>query len=802
MRKKSILMVCISALIALTMFVGCDNAPVLPSFVVGGNVTQTGDFLTGQNFDPSKFSVSVTYDNGKIVAADDTVSVMIVGDETVEAGDTAIVDFGIDYKGNHVTKEVAISVYDVQTLSVEGPATYVEDSEISKNDLKVTATYYANEDGVQTEKTMILTPAEYAIISGYKYVANEPSVDNPEVEAYVEISALGATGRFNFTATFDDSSLILANQIKAITAVTAKASAAPYAWDYGYDPQPSFDDVTIMALVGDATQSTTIPEDLGFTLTYVDDSTGLPIDGSDYSAVKKVRVRAEINGSAKESAAIDVKPVTVTLSKAENAELPELIKGAALPAVDKADFIVTYTVDGISNYADMENVEFLYSTLSNGVIAPANGVVPASGNLYIYAKYNGVTSASIDLGTAEDAPAIEEIKSIELVDGFTLVKQIYEELPEALSAVESITVVMDDDSETVISSDALEENATVTFTSDTAGNTPLTTNLTSATSAYAKVIVGSVAKVVPVTLVDAVVDELVVTLAYSDEDMTAPLLEATMTITPELTTTTGGTLSTTGVMYIDTETGHYSTLSSPVTIDANEHTYKAAIWVGDELVESEEFTIPAGIGYVNVEEANISTSITVAKAGTYLALIDDPISDDPDDYVVTVENAATVVKGDAKVTITSIEFPADQKVQDSGNKVWANISYVGPTGETITGRVEVSPFTGTAYVEVLSSGLRVMYEDPETGEKSEITQFNRAETYVVENLSVEGFINHEATAPTVAITNEWNGDAASGTNLELQGSSMKFTITFTGFNAEENKVESGMTASVTIPVVG
>ena len=43
-------MVCISALIALTMFVGCDNAPVLPSFVVSGNITQTGDFLIGLDF--------------------------------------------------------------------------------------------------------------------------------------------------------------------------------------------------------------------------------------------------------------------------------------------------------------------------------------------------------------------------------------------------------------------------------------------------------------------------------------------------------------------------------------------------------------------------------------------------------------------------------------------------------------------------------------------------------------------------------------------------------------------------------
>ena len=188
MRKKSILMVCISALIALTMFVGCDNAPVLPSFVVGGNVIQTGDFLTGQNFDPSKFSVTVTYDNGKIVAADDTVSVMIVGNETVEAGDTAIVDFGIDFKGNHVTKEVAISVYDIQGITVEGPASYVMKNAPTNSELKVTANYL-DQDG--NEKTMTLRSTEFDV-SHATYSNNNigPNASQESVTGYVTVTPL------------------------------------------------------------------------------------------------------------------------------------------------------------------------------------------------------------------------------------------------------------------------------------------------------------------------------------------------------------------------------------------------------------------------------------------------------------------------------------------------------------------------------------------------------------------------------------------------------------------------------------
>ena len=66
MKKKSILLTCIVAIMALAMFVGCDNAPVfpdMPTSVKSGYILQTGDFLTGQAFDPSKFDVYVTYDN-------------------------------------------------------------------------------------------------------------------------------------------------------------------------------------------------------------------------------------------------------------------------------------------------------------------------------------------------------------------------------------------------------------------------------------------------------------------------------------------------------------------------------------------------------------------------------------------------------------------------------------------------------------------------------------------------------------------------------------------------------------------
>ena len=117
MKKRSILLTCIVAVMALAMFVGCDNAPVLPSFVVGGTINQTGDFLEGQTFDPSKFTVTITYDNGRIVAADETVSVYLDKDtgETgkVNAGDTVKADLGKNYADSDICATAAVRVYSI-----------------------------------------------------------------------------------------------------------------------------------------------------------------------------------------------------------------------------------------------------------------------------------------------------------------------------------------------------------------------------------------------------------------------------------------------------------------------------------------------------------------------------------------------------------------------------------------------------------------------------------------------------------------------------------------------------------------
>ena len=64
--KKSIFVVALAALM-LIAFTACEQAPIVmnPNGKIPTNVviTQTGDFVIGQQFDSSKFAVSFAYEN-------------------------------------------------------------------------------------------------------------------------------------------------------------------------------------------------------------------------------------------------------------------------------------------------------------------------------------------------------------------------------------------------------------------------------------------------------------------------------------------------------------------------------------------------------------------------------------------------------------------------------------------------------------------------------------------------------------------------------------------------------------------
>ena len=198
MKKKSILIVCISALMALAMFVGCDNAPVYPAFPTQAFIRQTGDFLAGQEFDASKFEVVAKYLDGSTqtlagvaVKYTDTTG----GITGMSNDDTVSATAGYDYNDRPVgTGEVSVTAYPVSRIEATSSKTSfaLTPSTLNSGDFTVTA-YYVNGKGAEAK--MVLSTEEYEAKIAPVATSEEQNTDEyktaNEVPAKVTISLKG-----------------------------------------------------------------------------------------------------------------------------------------------------------------------------------------------------------------------------------------------------------------------------------------------------------------------------------------------------------------------------------------------------------------------------------------------------------------------------------------------------------------------------------------------------------------------------------------------------------------------------------
>ena len=95
------------ALIVVAILAGCSNDSVYPAFPQSATITQTGDFMLGQEFDSSKFQVVVTYLDGSVKTLNNAVLTFTDGTpaDGVTAGDKVSISVGTDYNGKEVKTE-------------------------------------------------------------------------------------------------------------------------------------------------------------------------------------------------------------------------------------------------------------------------------------------------------------------------------------------------------------------------------------------------------------------------------------------------------------------------------------------------------------------------------------------------------------------------------------------------------------------------------------------------------------------------------------------------------------------------
>ena len=462
MRKRSILLSCIAALMVMAMFVGCDNGPVWPiTSVKSGYINQIGDFLDGQAFDGSKFEIYVTYDNSSTPVLTTGTVYLEKDDGTVGAGDYVWAIAGTDVYGDEVYARVSATTYDVTTIDValrNEAKVYAADDDgkitIPASDLKVVAHYL--KDG--QDKTMELNSTEFSLPDEMIPVFEDGATETSYTVTVTTKVGGEVTGTIAVKATTEPVVEPDPAELVSITAIYAKVKALPQL-NYDEVPVPTWDDVSVFTAVlntSEDNKSEALPEHLRdeVRLFYVDSTTKLEITNPNFVAAgtKGLNLAAEYNGKTimdKESV-YTVSPATVYVDSASIFDSSAFISGNNLPALADYTDDLTVTVKYGEKYAlvsDVENVKFGYYTLDEELVPYTDTTVPEE-TLYIGATYRGASpdkEGSLDINVTPSGVTTYDYGSLtaELADSFKApAKQYYDDITDVTDALSARDLVL------------------------------------------------------------------------------------------------------------------------------------------------------------------------------------------------------------------------------------------------------------------------------------------------------------------------------------------------------------------------
>ena len=787
MKKRSILLTCIVAVMALAMFVGCDNAPVLPSFVVGGTINQTGDFLEGQTFDPSKFTVTITYDNGRIVAADETVSVYLDTDKNsdgkVNAGDTVKADLGKNYADSDICATAGISVYNIKSVEVVGPETIGSNNmEINASDLTVTATYL---DSTNSEKTMVLVPGEYTVgeVSGGNVT---PSI--PEAAASVEVTVhVGNFGddelvyTYDFTVEYEEPVPVdLPYEITGWASDnTVEFTGILMQLDYGdnaVEPNPS--DVTLNVRGDDGEDHTVNAADVeGVELAFVDTQMGLPLASNDLTSVSSVNLVVSLPGVA-EQKTLEVETTATFLVVTPVADFA--LSEGPLGTASASDYKVILGAGG-SYYEDITgndgiSVIYVASDSSTDKLDPET-VITTESTVYAYANYMGATGHTDQLTITETpAPTVESIE-VTLVEGFEgPAAQYYDSLStltefDESAAIESVTYVMSDGSEREFA--WADASATAEYYLNGA---PLSELEATADGDYdlnvdsldIHVVYGEVSVDVPVATTDAEATTLEVTATVVKASGATTVVGMDVEYAVVLKNTTGA---------IDKDYTDIGVLSNgysaelPATVTAAEQT--VTVYNRANVSMTDEVTVEAGASYISAGDLAFvqQDEDALFAVGTEIdsSWVNANFELDAETYDVISGNGI-----DAEITVGAPGVPAGKVLETGANVIPVTVTYLGSEGTTVTANVNLT-VDGVAYVSGSPSFTFMYNNEP-------ITALEDGRSYNVSGFTVNP-ASYTAVGdnPAVAVTeiSTVNDGAYTGSFTADQFKDYVFTVTYT-----------------------
>ena len=796
MKKKSILLTCIVAIMALAMFVGCDSTPVFPDMpksVKGGYLTQTGVILTGQEVTADKFTLTVEYDNG------DEPTVMPATNIQLDGTGNVFAVAGLDSDNNPVdTEKLLVAFTDANRIEATGfkeSYTVAEAKAIKASDIQVKA-YYGT-DGV-----VDLTSSEFVV-----KVVDEDKLDtlvspsNPTAQVEVVVRALVGVENANKDASnaLDETYLITIDYaepveteyaIKSVDAVSFTPNFLIKALKYNEIPAPTFNDVifTVTYDNGVTKDSVKLTEDSGVVLGYVDSTTGLDLakknligDTTTPYAVKAVYNDEVVPfaGDAKAPAKVFVKVEPV-----EGYTKPEFVAGEDVVAPVAEDFDVVLIVGGAYTRLDAaakENVVLSYGTVAGEEFTSVNGKFDWA-SLYVKAEYMGESGVTDDyVATVAKAPvyglavsAAEDLKAP--------AKQQYNDIEAALAlTAEDVSVLLTKDGKPV---EVDPSKLTVAYsTSSTEFKAVTGDDLSDVNELYIYAsykdgdIVASNISENSVSLVAAKATDFEFNHKYQYVDSkNNPMYGATI----NYTVTTFNNLGTVednvaigtvleGITY--TENGYVVT-GLIDEVDATEHTYiVVATLSGTTTPVEKTITIKAGTGYYDVADLDAADiKFDMPARGS-------EISKNTRDYTIATENSWKSVgnpSADGKPAVTRVvtDFTGEKVALDGSSTADVVVSYLGADGKTAEKTITIE-IPGYAWSDI--SKMELTYPDhPEVADG----KLYAGVTYTYSSFELSGDVTYGENDDKAVITDCYVGkeNLADKGTIELYSSQEPITF--------------------------
>ena len=839
---------------ALAMFVGCDNAPVYPSFPTQAYIRPTGDFLEGQDFDASKFEVVATYlDGSSRTLSGVAISYTDNGDNGMSIGDTVSAIAGYDINNNPInTGLVTVSrVYPVSYLEVTTSESSFQlpadgSTALDPSDFTVVA-HYINGQG--EDATMTLSAAEYSATIAVNI--NVPDWDDlTEMPAVVTIALNDTMG--DKTATLDvtatKAATIDPSEIRSIVGFSTSTTYSFAAFDYEELPEIDYSKVVFDVIYEDGTRdgkagtaSAVALE--GLELSYVNEENDVvnpEFDNIDFSSntyyggveESGIYLVATYNGSPVTGEyTIPVEETSIKVEYSGNG-YPE---GTVLADVDldPSDFRVYLYLDDVAERIDDLTAEDFFF-IGENVTMPAGGV-------YVSVNYNGVENvagAFVKSGDPLPPTPVETLDSIsiEIPAGFE-----YPAKMEEYNAVPTIAAsdVIVEATYNVTLSEVPQDDRTAIVTPTAIGFA-----VGGTTSSVVEATVTDFDGVTPVYIYAAYTEGTTTVYGYSREiqadfvtayatdlnvsfdyvtmnaDNTEPMVGSDVNnFVVEAINDDGVVATLTADDYTFIKDGNNDETVDiediKVGITAVDYQVYALVDVAEgvkDYITSDVVTVEEGLGWIEFD--SVKEHLVFSLASGYDNRVGQIISGNADDYVVTVEEAGAEFihegyDGVPAVRIEDVAVVGNKRIEATGNEVLFTVSYVDETGEEQTVQIQsydtgnTWTFDGVSYVAITNDHFALQYRATEEDEYETITRLNSRTEYVFDNFRIDP--NSYTKAGTVADPEFtiYYGDAETGDEINSDFTpawSGSYTVVFSydGLSEDAPYTSADLTDTITI----